>query len=453
MGRLSLAGRIVLVAAVIGGFAMAVRGATLLGNARSATRVEVDSNLRFARDYVVATVGSLPRDGSAADLLARLPRVLAQPRHVRIFVSAGEGEPGFAPVPLPEEEGEAPRWFRDLVAPPMKQVILPIRHGAEAFGEIIIRSDPNDEIDEVWRDVRSLAMLGAAAYVATLLALWLVTRLALRPLTRMAEGVARIEAGDYDGAIGEVGIPELADLAARVDGLGATLKRTIAEKDGLNRRLVSVGDEERKAIARELHDEFGPCLFGLKVEARSILAAASARDPRSVESGARSILGIVDLIQGTNRSLLKRLRPMELGELPLAQVLEGLAAGMGPLGPDVGWTIDIDPALDRYDETTELTLYRVAQEALTNALRHANAGRILFAVHRDPERPGWARLVITDDGEGIACPAVPGNGLRGMRERIASVAGRIAVTSASGGGTRVEAEVPLKEVKLPERVE
>lgn len=440
MGRLSLAGRLLLVAAVIGAIDIVLCGLILLGNARTATLVEVDANLGLARDYVIAAIGSLMRGNDPDEAIQILPGMLYQPRHARIIVVDSRTGTVHVPGPARTDEEAAPDWFRRLLAQPEKEITLPIQIGTDTYGKVVIRSDPDDEIDEVWQDVRTLALFGGIAYLATLLGLWIVSRLTLRPLARMAEVVERLGAGDYSARIGPVTVPDLSRLAARFDDLAGALQRTIAEKDELNRRLVSVADEERKAIARELHDEFGPCLFGLKVEARSILEADTS--PATAAS-ARSILDITDQIQRTNQALLSQLRPMELGQLPLSRALEGLADTMSGLGPDIDWTIDIDQTLDRYDETSEITVYRVAQEALTNALRHAGAHRIEFVARRAPHRPGTAEIVVSDDGRGMAPATPPGNGLRGMRERIESVGGRLAIGPSPEGGVRVVAEIPL----------
>lgn len=450
MSRLSLAARLLLVAAAIGAAGILICGLLLIGNARTATSVEVEANLALARDYAIAAVGSLLRTNQPEAAVSILPGTLYQPRHARIVVI--DGRTGIIRVPGPPQQDApaAPDWFRRLLVQPEKEIILPVRVGNRTYGQVIIRPDPSDEIDEAWQDVRTLALFGGIAYVVTLVALWIVVRRTLRPLARMADGVERLGAGDYSTRIGEVRVPDLARLAACFDTLGSTLEQTLAEKDELNRRLVSVADEERKTIARELHDEFGPCLFGLKVEARAILDSAAARDRTAVEASARSILAIVDQIQTTNQNLLRQLRPMELGELPLSQVLEDLADTLSGLGPDVEWSIDIDPELDRYDETTELTLYRIAQEALTNALRHSGARRIEFAARL--EGPGRARIIVADDGCGLPPALLPGSGIRGMRERIESVGGRIDIASAPGGGVRVEADVPLQALQLQEAV-
>lgn len=456
MRRLSLAGRLLLVAAVIGAIDISLCGLVLLGNARTATSVEVDANLGLARDYVIAALGSLMRSNNPEEAVAILPGMLYQPRHARIIVIDSRTGTVHVPGPARDRDEAAPDWFRRLLAQPEKEITLPIQVGTDTYGRVIIRSDPNDEIDEVWQDVQTLTFFGGTAYFATLLALWIVSRRTLRPLARMTAGVERLGTGDYATRIGPVEVPDLSRLASRFDDLGAALECTIAEKDELNRRLVSVADEERKAIARELHDEFGPCLFGLKVEARSILEAATragtAPGAEATAASARSILDITDQIQRTNQALLSQLRPMELGQLPLSRALEDLADTMSGLGPDIDWTIDIDPELDRYDETTELTIYRVAQEALTNALRHAGATRIELVARRAPGRPGLAEISVDDDGRGLAPGVSPGNGLRGMRERIASVGGRLRICPSSMGGVRVEAEVPLEPVALQEAV-
>jgi two-component system, NarL family, sensor histidine kinase UhpB len=305
-----------------------------------------------------------------------------------------------------------------------------------------VTPDPTDETDEVWDDLRVLALLAAVAYVAGLAALGLLVRRLVRRLNKMATAFDRLEGGDYAARIGPVAIPEVNSLAERFDRLARALEAAFAEKDALNRSLLDVQDAERKAIALELHDEYGPCLFGLRVEARAILAAAEARRDEGIAERGRAIIGIVGEIQRANRALLDRLRPMALNELPLPQVLDELVGGMIAIGGDIEWTVAVSDALSRYDETSELTIYRVVQEAITNALRHAQAGTIGVVVELVPGRPDVVEIVVEDDGRGRTARR-EGMGLKGMRERTAAVGGTLTISDRPGGGTRLRATVPV----------
>lgn len=444
--RFSLAGRIVLVTALSGAAVILAASLALVSNARHAIAVETDANRVLARNYVIATIGSLLRDNAPEDLISFLPGALYQPRHARILVvdrTSGILHQPEPPHAAETAEAAVPGWFRALLAPPANEVRLPVRVNGRTFGDVIVIADPFDEIAEIWQDFRALGMIAGAAYVVTLVLLWIVVNRTLRPLERMTGGIERLGDGDFSVRIGEVHVPDLRRLGRCIDALGAALQRTLSEKDELNRRMVSVQDEERRIIARELHDEFGPCLFGLKVEAQAMLEEGLRMKAEPIVASARSLLAIAARIEGTNDDLLARLRPMELGELPLPQVLEDLVDGLRAMAPALDWSIEIAPDPGFPDETTSLTVYRVVQEAVTNVLRHARARRIGVTVQPDPTRDRWLRVIVEDDGIGLSSLSEPGTGLRGMRERIEALSGVLDIAPGAAGGLCVRAAIPL----------
>ena len=442
---MSLARRVVAAAALVGALIVMFSAAVLFENARTAVAVETAAGQRVARDYALAVLATLLHDNDPSATAALLPGVLTRPRHAAISVIDGHG--GQVPAAgAPPDRRAAPAWFARLLRPPWRETVIPIRTEAGTFGRILITPDPTDEIDEVWQDFSNLAVLVALGYFAGLLSLGLLVRRTLQPLKRMAEAVDRLEAGDFAARIGAAGVPELNGLAARFDHLAKALEIAFAEKDALNLSLLDVQDAERKAIALELHDEFGPCLFGLRVEARALMAAAERQGDREQAERAAAVIALVEAIQRANRALLDRLRPMALGQLPLAQVLDELVGTMVALGGETAWTVAISDALSGYDETSELTIYRVAQEAITNALRHAGATGITVTTRPVGSRPE-VEIVVEDDGRGIDSDRGDGLGLKGMRERVTAAGGTLSTGRRAGGGAVVRAVVPVRSMR------
>ena len=165
----------------------------------------------------------------------------------------------------------------------------------------------------------------------------------------------------------------------------------------------------------------------------------------------RDLAAIIDHLQGINRGMLNRLRPMALGHVPLAEIIAGLVNERAREHPCIAFTHDVG-TLDRsYDDTVDLTLYRCVQESLTNAIRHADARAIEVRVTISTAdglslqcgRNEGLELTVRDDGVGIASDQVPGFGLRGMRERVRALGGDFAIEAASGRGTCVRIAIPL----------
>jgi signal transduction histidine kinase len=214
-------------------------------------------------------------------------------------------------------------------------------------------------------------------------------------------------------------------------------------------------EAQSRQLARELHDELGQMLYAIKLDA---LAAAGARQRAAARAHLDAIGAHVDQLQTVVRAMLQRLRPVGLDELGLTAALEACVQGWRMRLPHVHLTLALDDGhdgLDGLDEATNITLYRVIQESLTNCARHARATRIDIgiAAHAPSGATGGGGLVLTvqDDGIGSAGdPAVPaghaGFGLLGMRERVEALGGAFSAGSsaapARGPGFRVEACLP-----------
>jgi two-component system sensor histidine kinase UhpB len=191
-----------------------------------------------------------------------------------------------------------------------------------------------------------------------------------------------------------------------------------------------VQEEERRAIANELHDEAGPCLFGITANASSIQNLADQLpDKRTKEISRRvgEILSIAERLKLLNRALLKKLRPGPLGRVKLAELLDELIVGFQRRHPGTHVTTSFGNLAESHGEATDLTLYRCIQEGITNAIRRGKAEHLTVDLAEEPapRRSGKRSsaklcLCIGDDGKGIA-PATPkGFGLSTMTERVRS---------------------------------
>lgn len=214
--------------------------------------------------------------------------------------------------------------------------------------------------------------------------------------------------------------------------------------------IASAREDERRRLARDLHD--GPAqtlaaaLFGVDLAILALdRAPAAARDELI---GARTL--VRDALDDV-RALMAGLRPRLLEERGLVVALQTLAA-MPPLwGTEVTVETRGFNASERVPPDVELGLFRIAQEAVSNARRHGAASRVRVSLSA---RPGTAALVIVDDGRGFATgPEVPrpgrGEGLNGMRERAALLGGEVRIESTPGSGTRISVSVPLPVPLLP----
>jgi signal transduction histidine kinase len=223
------------------------------------------------------------------------------------------------------------------------------------------------------------------------------------------------------------------------------LSDALSEQRRLAQRYVELHEAERKALARELHDELGQYLNLIKLDAVQIRDAMSPT--ASAHAAAASLIERVDLAHRATAALLRRLRPVGLEELGLRAALEHLVetarAGLG--ATDIGLTLGAD--LDRLEDAMALTVYRLVQEGLTNCAKHAGATKIEVAVVGERTEEGQ-RLILTiaDNGVGaeVGSPA-RGLGLVGMRERVIAHGGEMKVVTALGQGFAIRAVIPVLE--------
>jgi glucose-6-phosphate-specific signal transduction histidine kinase len=222
------------------------------------------------------------------------------------------------------------------------------------------------------------------------------------------------------------------------------LADALAENRRLSQRYLQIQEEERRFLARELHDELGQSLNAIKVDAVNIRAAVSDRP--DVGRSAQAIIDVSSKVYDVVRSLLRRLRPVALDELGLASAVQFSVDEWQRRHKGVDCVLSIDGAFEGLNEDANITAYRFVQECLTNVARHAGARRIEVSLRRRIVDSGSDQLemFVEDNGRGIdtAAPRT-GLGLIGLRERVEALGGRFEIAGTSGSGTRVMAVVPV----------
>jgi len=220
--------------------------------------------------------------------------------------------------------------------------------------------------------------------------------------------------------------------------LRAQVASSHRELQALTRRLLSVQEDERRTLSHELHDDIGQGITAIKLSAH---AALEEDDPERRREDLAGIITAADETIAKLRDLASLLRPPQLDALGLEAALRGHASQLFRSAPGgIQLQLDIQPLPQRPAPEHEQVCFRIAQESLTNALRHANAGHIRVQLgEHDGER---LRLMVEDDGDGFDPSAVHGLGLIIMRERAHSVGGQLEIDTASGHGTRISLLLP-----------
>ena len=446
--KLSLRARINLLLALILLIGLGINIARLVLEAGPRVQAEDQSTIRLAREFVETIVAGL---NEAPDPDARLDRIvqdLSRLRHVSITREDGVTAKTSEPAQDASDPRAPPAWFVALVHPEQTSVRVPISVDGQPQS-LVITSHPDDEMAEIWDGIVTQVEVGSAIAVALLLVTMLVVGRALAPLEALSQAMTSIEAGFYDVRVEPGGSPELAAICSKLNHLAATLGEAVDGKRQLAERAVSLQDSERKEIARELHDEFGPYLFALRAHAGALtrMSEIDKPDPVALRKHGNAILEQVNALQQFTRRILERLRPAGLAELGLREALGALVRLWSESHPEVEIESSVSNALGDAGEMADLTIYRIVQEALTNIFRHADATEVSITIAPAERQAGvrdsrgCALVRVSDNGRGLRPDHKLGRGLTGMRERILALGGTLNVNSGDDGVT-VEALVP-----------
>ncbi len=199
-------------------------------------------------------------------------------------------------------------------------------------------------------------------------------------------------------------------------------------------RMLDVQEEERRRLARELHDELGQTLNAIKLDA---LALPVFSGDAALGTIAQRIACNADHVYRTAGDLVRNLRPPALDELGLVAALEACVDRWRSSHPVLEVQLSTGGDLDGFGEMLNLAIYRIVQEALTNCVRHAEATHFYIDLTREPGDSGRVLLEMRDDGRGFDAETVAmhGSGLTGIRERTGLLGGRFELLSESGKGT------------------
>ena len=282
--------------------------------------------------------------------------------------------------------------------------------------------------------VSELLVLLAALAVTLLVNVFMLER-AFRPLDQLRQLMQTVDPLEPGHRIE---LPSAdADVGALAEAFNAMLDRLETERRESARRALAAQEDERRRVARELHDELGQTLTGVLLLVDEASKAPPRRAGAAIEEGREALRNSIEEV----RRIVRDLRPEALDDLGLPSAMATMA---GAFERHTGIPLDreVPAAIPHLSREQELVLYRVVQEALTNVARHSGAGRAGLVVACDD---GRVSIAVRDDGRGFKAPPPDHGGINGMRERALLVRGTVDVSSQLGEGTQVVLSIPLHE--------
>ena len=414
-------------------------GAALLSlHARSVADIEVRTAFQGAEKSVRDTLKS---DVEHTVTLRQVVDSFQGQRHVRAALINENGK-----IIVKSEIGRladpAPAWFTALMQLP--QMSSAIHINLRQYPCVVqLTSDPRSELAEAWGQARDAFVTMLLFCVATMVAVSLAVAYAVRFLRRFQLGLLAITDGSYDARLDQRGPPEFSALAGGFNHMASRLAALSESNRRLQQQIQNVQEEERVGIARDLHDEVGPYVFAIQVDANLL--------EKSTEATARelgtSIRDAALHIQGHVKDIMRRLRPVNSLDFGLEPAVADLVAFWSRRHPNIRFerAIAVGPGPGRRREEVA---YRIVQESLSNAVRHGVPKEIRITIAEEQDQ---LKICVEDDGGGLKSEAGANMslgqiGLVGMEERVHALDGQFRVEDMQGRGVRVSAMLP----KTPE---
>ncbi|HUA89707.1 MAG TPA: ATP-binding protein [Steroidobacteraceae bacterium] len=435
---------------VLTGLTAVFIAATILDEIR-ATRSSIREEIEAANHVAAQTLGRLAQAYADGGGTLAVQNLLEQVGHVRateITLRAADGSVIYTSPPALYKAGrEAPHWFVQLLTPRVPRQLFALPDGAQ----LAFDAQASRAVLDAWDDLTRLLAGGAILLAAVSgLAFWLVSR-ALDPFKVIVQGLERLQHRDLGYRLPPLRGEEAQAMGSAFNRMAQSVESNVqAEREAREARtrleerrelgalIEQSVEEERRQIAHELHDEFGQSVTAIRSLAMAIATQSGSDTTRDT---ARLISQEAARLYDAMHGLIPRLAPISFDGQGLAHALDSLVSDWqrrhatprlvlrNELPPDLGASVT-------------LAVYRVVQEALVNAVRHAQAQKVEIELRADATR---LQAAVSDDGVGLPENwARPGHfGLRGLAERVERLGGTLSVTNLTPHGARIAADIPL----------
>jgi two-component system sensor histidine kinase UhpB len=425
-------------------------GSIAIWQARNAVDKEVDSSINLVVQLIKFGFSQASQNlPTETDWLLQF-NALKETRHLSIQLKAPSGEIiSVAQKNQPTNlQKKPPQWFINLVEGEHPKAEHPITTLGGKQLTLIIQANPLDEITEVWEESIGFFSSIFLLTLFTFLAVNLAFNKALKSIAIIVNALKIIETGQYQQKLPDFSILEYDSIAKAINHMTGELNASQQENRALTQHSLEIQEDERQRLSQELHDELGQSLTAIKVMAATAeRSQAGAMGTRAdIKQATDSIISVCDHLMTVVRSMMHQLHPLVLSELGLKATMEDLLNHWAIRNPELKLTIDCPDEVDTLEQKITIQVFRIVQECLTNIVRHAQAKQAIISLEIvRPSTTGKSlRLQVTDDGQGCAAEMLKsGFGLLGIRERISSLGGEMAIQTQPQQGMTITASIPL----------
>lgn len=450
LDELSLHTRISLVLTALATVLVLALGSLWLKQTRDAIREEVEAATRVATQWLTVAAREHRTDPVAwnSDRLLSHVRAVGRIRANALEILDAAGQQRYlSPRPTYKAGRSAPDGFAALVEPGFAA------HRIDAGAlTMVLHPDASRATLDAWDDLCAMAGWAGVLLAALFFAVRHALDRALRPLGQVMAALDRTGHGCFDTRLPVFPGPELGRLAKAFNGMADRLVEAVSDnvrlgsESEVNARLQARIEDERRSIARELHDELAQGITAVRALAGAI--AQRSADQPALHLPAQSIVAVTGEMQDGVRTILHRLRPHQDSHgIGADETLRRYLHAWQQHYPDIALGMTLAAGTAPISNELIQAIVRITQEGLTNVVRHAAATRVditLRQLHAGTDN--WLELILVDNGRGLGGPSSAagcGLGLAGMRERVIALAGEVQFNTAAGGGTRLCVRLPL----------
>jgi len=354
---------------------------------------------------------------------------LNQLRHLRIQFFDTEDKLIDSSQPNIDKQNKAPKFIEKVMASVLTSIptkIIPIGSRGKSLGYILIEPDPAYEINEIWQQVKSGLIVILIFFIFINLVIYFVFFHTLQPINELLDGFKKLENENYKVRINKTNISELNNIGQKFNNTVKIIKETNTRVHKLSQDLINIQEQEKRELARNLHDELGQSLTAIQAEAASI---KNSKKAKSQLIAVENIISLSKSMMSSTRELIKKLSLGILDEVGIKIALDDLVMSWSKRHPNIKMKYDFDQAaLQKLSKETHQHLYRIVQEALTNISKHANPLNVSVLIKAI--LPGKVKIEIINDGLVKKAKSSSGMGLSGIRERVAQMKGQIQISSS-----------------------
>ena len=419
-----------------------VVGSILVSDTRTSIRERVEAASRVTvqlLDTVIISSALNPEYGQTDRVLQSFLQSLGYVRSSHIVLYDISGNVLYTSPPSTyKADVQAPKWFEKMVQPPVETVERQIR-----YGSLVVSSSAAGSIREAWSGFRQLMWVGLFFFVLLNLMVYALLSHSLKPIKPILTSINRMERGDLSTRLPTFTLPEFNRIGHSLNRMAESLamERQLEENRQLTQLIQTHIEDERRSLARELHDELGQYVTAIKTFAVAIANKAKDKSP-DIAANAQTIVGAANQIYEGMHSIIRQLRPGALDNLGLSETLRDAMQYWQTLHANVRFELKLNGQLDDLGESLNINVYRIVQESINNALKHAQAKSIEVSLTLLENE---LQLLIKDDGVGMNMASVDQSqhfGLLGIRERVQGFHGSFSLLSEPNRGTAIHINIP-----------